>query len=459
MLVLGAPLGARRHHVRALPGRPQAASRVLDDRQRRHRRSSGSAPASLLRAARRRRRGRRSRSAAALLHTLNHACQGRSSSSAPVRSSARPAASTSTRSAACCVGCRWTGGAFLVASPRSIAGLPPPQRVRLGVADPPGAPPRAGVAAASGTGTARRRRPGSARRSGRRSPCSCFVKVVGLALLGPPRRSGLRRRGRAAAAMRWALVALAGAASCSASRRGCSSRASSASRPGRPATLPVRVGLDLPGDRRPADAGDRPRRWSPSPAVLVLLRGRRVAAPRRPGRADSRSSPGSRGRAPASPSRCASCSRRCCVPSARSTSTSRGGVVQSVTYRGRVPHLIDEHVYRPVTSRRAAVAPSSRDACRAAGSARTSCYLIVARPRAAPRRPDRSRSDERRSRSPRARFRSSAGFVLAPLLLGLVQQDEGPAPGHGAARPAPALSRAAPSLGQERRRRRGHASV
>ena len=30
--------------------------------------------------------------------------------------------------------------------------------------------------------------------------------------------------------------------------------------------------------------------------------------------------------------------------------TVRGGVVQSVSYAGRVPHLIDIHLYRPVTT-------------------------------------------------------------------------------------------------------------
>ena len=34
--------------------------------------------------------------------------------------------------------------------------------------------------------------------------------------------------------------------------------------------------------------------------------------------------------------------------------TTSGGIVQEVSYAGRVPHLIDTHLYRPVTERSAA---------------------------------------------------------------------------------------------------------
>jgi hypothetical protein len=37
-------------------------------------------------------------------------------------------------------------------------------------------------------------------------------------------------------------------------------------------------------------------------------------------------------------------------PEREVTVESRGGVVQAVSYRGRVPHLIDERVYRPLTA-------------------------------------------------------------------------------------------------------------
>ena len=120
----------------------------------------------------------------------------RCSSSAPARSSGRSARSSSTGSAACCGGCRGPGGAFLVGA-MAIAGLPPLNgfasewltlQALLHV-------PAYGE---------RRRRDG---RGASRSPRSrrprrwrvfCFVKVVGLVLLGPPRRRRRRRGGRGA---------------------------------------------------------------------------------------------------------------------------------------------------------------------------------------------------------------------------------------------------------------------
>jgi hypothetical protein len=37
-------------------------------------------------------------------------------------------------------------------------------------------------------------------------------------------------------------------------------------------------------------------------------------------------------------------------PEREITVESRGGVVQGVTYRGRVPQLVEERLYRPVTA-------------------------------------------------------------------------------------------------------------
>ena len=111
----------------------------------------------------------------------------------------------------------WTGGAFLVGA-MAIAGLPPlngfaSEWLTLQSLLHVALEPAVGVALAGAVCA------GRARRRPRRWRCCCFVKVVGLVLLGPPRRAGgARRRVEAPPAMR------AGDGRCSpgcASRSGC----------------------------------------------------------------------------------------------------------------------------------------------------------------------------------------------------------------------------------------------
>ena len=96
-----------------------------------------------------------------------------------------------------------------------------------------------------------------------------------------------------------------------------------------------------------------------------------------------------------------------------------GGVVQEVVYSGRVPHLFDERVYRPVVA----------GALRAAHHARRLqtgrlgtyvAYLIGARARSARRRKARC---DRMSGAALASVTVEivGGFLLAPLLPGLIQ--------------------------------------
>ena len=228
----------------------------------------------------------------------------------------------------------WTGGAFLVGA-MAIAGLPPLNgfasewltlqallhvtaygHVGDGIA---GAVALAALAATAALAL------------------FCFVKVVGLVLLGPPRSDAAAAAEEAPLPMRAALVLPRRAsASCSASRPACSSARSSGSRPGRPACRP-QTGLDLPG------TGSLPTVWI---AVVLVGAHRRLDAParepsaprrRRPGRPASASSPRFTGRAPASPSRCASCSSSCSARSGRSPCGAEGGVLQEVAYTGHVP--------------------------------------------------------------------------------------------------------------------------
>ena len=73
----------------------------------------------------------------------------------------------------------------------------------------------------------------------------CFVKVIGLVLLGPPRRSAARGERPAAPRSRGAR-ALAGACVVLGALPACSCHASPGSDRGAPG-LPVHPGLDLPG--------------------------------------------------------------------------------------------------------------------------------------------------------------------------------------------------------------------
>ena len=263
----------------------------------------------------------------------------------------------------------WTGGAFLVGA-MAIAGLPPlngfaSEWLTLqallhvpaygGVGDGiAGAIALAALAATAALAV------------------FCFVKVVGLVLLGPPRREAVAARGGArrcrcapASSLLAACCVVLGVAPglLFGSLVGLAPWSAAAPTHGRPRPA---------GHRLAADGRDRAR------ARRAHRRARRCCAdaasprPRRPGPAASSSSRRSTGRARASRSRCGSCSRPCCGRSARSPCAAEGGVVQEVSYSGRVPHLIDERLYRPVTAPGARRARATRGACRAAASAPTS---------------------------------------------------------------------------------------
>ena len=264
----------------------------------------------------------------------------------------------------------WTGGAFLVGA-MAIAGLPPlngfaSEWLTLqallhvpaygGVGD--GIAGAIALAALGGDRGARR----LLLRQGRRARAARRAAARGR------RRSAARRRGRCGP--RVVFLALAcvvlGLVAGPALRRARRARALGVGRRRRTA------GLHLPG------TGSLPTLGIAIVLVgltgaLVLLRGQAQRRARadlglRPARRAARST----GRAPASPSRCGSCSRPSSAPSGRSPSRSEGGVVQEVAYSGRVPHLIDERVYRPLVRRSLGSGRRTRDGCRAAASARTS---------------------------------------------------------------------------------------
>ena len=273
----------------------------------------------------------------------------------------------------------WTGGAFLVGA-MAIAGLPPLNgfasewltlQALLHV-------PAYGGA---------RRRHWPARSRSRRSPRPRRSRSSASSRSSGSCCSGRRGASAVAAATRGAA---ADARAPSSSSRGACVVLGVAPGPARsaslvglapwPASTPTHARAAPARHRLAADGRDRARARRADRRRSSLLRGRRRAAPAPTlGVRPARRAASSTGRAPGSRSRCGSCSRRSSGPSARSPCAATGGVVQEVAYSGRVPHLIDERVYRP---RRAALARGA--AARAAAAER--------QPRHVRRLPDRARA-------------------------------------------------------------------
>ena len=199
----------------------------------------------------------------------------------------------------------------------------------------------------------------------------CFVKVVGLVLLGPARRDGAAEAEESPLAMRLAVGFLA---------RGLR-RARARARPALPAAGRARaVARGRAGRRRPRPARE-PARCARS--------GSRSRSPRSPAR-----SSGCAARRSAAPAPSWACGQEV-VPRLGWTSAgftkplrlvlevvlrprreievrTAGGVVQEVSYSGSVPQPIDEHLYRAGGAARARRPRRTRGGCRAAGSATTS---------------------------------------------------------------------------------------
>ena len=197
-----------------------------------------------------------------------------------------------------------------------------------------------------------------------------------------------------------------------------------------------------------ADGRDRGRARPARSDVLRVARKARRRAGADMGRAASSCSRSSRGRAPDSRSRCASCSKRCCAREREIAVRTSGGVVQEVSYSGRVPHLIDERLYAPIV-RSALVAARHARRLQTGRLGTYVGYLIalvlvlLAAAKAGPR------SDERRLHLPRRAVRRLAARAAParahPALEGAAA---------GTARPvtAAAVSRTATSVGEERGR-------
>jgi NADH:ubiquinone oxidoreductase subunit 5 (subunit L)/multisubunit Na+/H+ antiporter MnhA subunit len=237
----------------------------------------------------------------------------------------------------------WTGGAFLVGA-MAIAGLPPLngfssewltlqsllhvsayRNLGDGMA---GAVALAALAATVGLAVL------------------CFVKVVGLVLLGKPRRDGVASAVEAPRLMWGAIVFLALACVALGLAPGLLFGLLVGLAPW-PAAAPTQVGLHLPG------TGSLPTLGiavvlAALTGGLTLVRGRRSAAPAPTWASgqlvESRLNWTSAGFT--KPLRLVL--EAVLRPHREITVRTEGGVVQEVSYRGHVPQLIDERVYRPV---------------------------------------------------------------------------------------------------------------
>jgi hydrogenase-4 component B len=248
----------------------------------------------------------------------------------------------------------WTGTAFLIGA-MAIAGLPPLNGFASEWST------MQALIRLPGYGTAGDGLAGAAALAALAATAAlalmCFVKVVGLALLGPYRRESPVEE--APPAMAGPVVFLAGVCVVLGVAPGPLFGAVSALAPwaavSTTATTTARgIGLDLPGTGSLPGAGIAVLLVALTIA-LVLLRGRR-SAPRAPSWACGQPvGPELRWTSAGFTKPLRLVLEVVLRPEREITVRSAGEVVQEVTYRGHVPQLIDERIYRPV-ARRAVVA-------------------------------------------------------------------------------------------------------
>ena len=170
----------------------------------------------------------------------------------------------------------------------------------------------------------------------------CFVKVVGLVLLGPPRRDVAVED--APLPMRCAVVFLALVCVV----LGLAPDRCSASSSGRAVgSAPTHVGLQLPGTGSLPTAGIAAVLVALS-AALVLLRGNRRTASAPTWACGQMIVPALRWTSAGFTKPLRLMLEAVLRPRREISIRAHGGVVQEVSYSGQVPHLIDDRVYRPI---------------------------------------------------------------------------------------------------------------
>ncbi len=177
----------------------------------------------------------------------------------------------------------------------------------------------------------------------------CFVKVVGLVLLGPARRTGVAEAVEAPPAMRGALVGLAGACAVLGTVPGLLFPLLVDVAPWDvTADVSMHPGLDLPGTGNLPTLGLLATVGGLG-ALLWFARGSRRAAPSPSWACGQLVDPRLLWTSAGFSKTLRLVLEAVIRPEREIETTVRGGVVQHVSYAGRVPHLIDVHLYRPVT--------------------------------------------------------------------------------------------------------------
>jgi hydrogenase-4 component B len=238
----------------------------------------------------------------------------------------------------------WTGGAFLVGA-MAIAGLPPLNGfasewltlqallhvpVYGGVGD--GLAGAIALAALASTAAL---------------AVLCFVKVVGLVLLGRPRRHQVEVAQEAPASMRAGVVALAVACVVLGVAPGLLFGSLVGLAPWAD-DAPMHVGLPLPGTGS-LPTGGIALVLVALTGALVLLRGRRAAAPAPSWACGQLVEPELEWTSAGFTKPLRLVLEAVLRPQREVSVRMSGGVVQEVAYTGHVPHLIDERLYRPAT--------------------------------------------------------------------------------------------------------------
>ena len=173
----------------------------------------------------------------------------------------------------------------------------------------------------------------------------CFVKVIGLVLLGPPRRTAVADAYEAPIPMRAAVVALAGACVALGVVPGLLVAPLARLAPW-PVSIPTSLVLRLPGTGSLPTVGVALALGLLAPA-LFALRGRRVAAPAPTWACGQLAQPQLAWTSAGFTKPLRLVLEIVLRPQREIAVRAADGVVQEVSYSGRVPHLLDERLYAP----------------------------------------------------------------------------------------------------------------
>ncbi len=249
----------------------------------------------------------------------------------------------------------WTGGAFLVGA-MAIAGVPPlngfasewltlQSLIHLAI-EPPAGPGIVGALAAAGLAATAA------------LALYCFVKVVGLVLLGAPRRSEVAAATEAPLGMTAGMVSLAGLCIALGLAPGLLVPKLAALAPG-PGRVESGAGLEIPG------TGSLPSPWlalglAATVALLWRLRGRRRSVPAPAWACGQEAAPDLAWTSAAFTKPLRLVLDVVLRPRREVVTTREGGLLEQVTYRSEIPHLFDTLLYRPLNRGALKIANVSR---------------------------------------------------------------------------------------------------